>query len=207
MRRLGGVLAALVLLMGTAAACSDGGAKGASGRATTTTEVPVPIAFTVTSFDVETAAPPVAGAVEGARAGVEATMKRWLDEDVLPPLRSAQPAGDLRPLFTAVTGEHVVTTADRAAFVTEGLPPVTGLSAKLATLAVIGLADPDGQIPIVTVHLELELQGTAEGTPLIVVHTGDLVLVPEAEGWKIDSYDIRATRDTPAGTTTTTARS
>jgi len=207
MRRLGGLLAALACLVATAGACSDGGPKGASGRATTTTEAPVPIAFTITSFDVEAAADPVAGAVDGARAGVEATFKRWLEEDVLPPLRSAQPAGDLRPLFTAATGERVATTPDRAAFVSEGLPPVTGLRADRADLAVTGLADPDGQIAIVTVHLDLKLQGRAEGSPLTVEHTGDLALVPEGDGWKIDGYDVRTTRDTADATTTTTAKS
>jgi hypothetical protein len=91
--------------------------------------------------------------------------------------------------------------------VNEGLPPVTGLRAERADLAVTGLADPDGHIPIVTVHLDLKLRGTAEGTPLVVEHTGDLVLVPEGDSWKIDGYDVRATRDTEGDTTTTTATS
>ena len=206
MRRLGGLLAALLVLAGTAAACSDG-PKGAAGRATTTTDVPIPIAFTVTSFDVAAAADPAEGSVDGARAGVEATLKRWLEEDVLPPLRSAQPAGDLRPIFTAATGEQVSTTPDRGAFVSDGLPTVSGLRADRADLAVTGLADPDGHIPIVVVHLDLKLRGTAEGTPMTVEHTGDLTLVPEGDGWKIDGYDVRATRDTAGDATTTTATS
>jgi hypothetical protein len=206
MRRLGGLLVALTFLFGTVGACSKG-PKATSGRATTTTEAPIPIAFTVTSFDVETAAEPAPGAADGARAGVEATLKRWLEEDVLPPLRSAQPAGDLRSLFTAVTGERVATTPDRAAFVSEGLPPVSGLEADTAALALTGLADPDGQIPLVAVHLDLRLKGRAEGTPVTVEHTGDLVLVPEGDGWKIDGYDVRSSRDTPTGATTTTAKS
>jgi hypothetical protein len=198
-------LAALAFLVGTAVGCSNG-SKGASGRGTTTTEAPTPIAFTITSFDVEAVADPVAGTVDSARAGVEATFKRWLEEDVLPPLRSAQPAGDLRTLFTAVTGERVATTPDRAAFVTEGLPPVSGLKADRADLAATALANADGQIAIVTVHLDLKLQGKAESTPLTVEHTGDLALVPEGDGWKIDGYDVRTTRDTPDSTTTTTAK-
>ncbi len=206
MRRLGGVLAALAV-MATAGGCSGGGPSATVGRATTSTEVPNPIAFTVVSFDVEAAADPAAGAVDGAKAGVEATFKRWLEEDVLPPLRSAQVPGDLRSLFTAVTAERAATAPDRAAFVSEGLPPVSGLVADTATLAVVGLADSDGQIPVVAVHLELKLHGRAENTPLTVEHTGDLVLVPEGDGWKIDSYDLRATRQTPAATTTTTATS
>jgi len=209
MRRLGGLSVALagLAVAAVAAACSNGVPTAATGRGPTSTEVPAGIAFTITSFEVEAAADPAPGAVDGARAGIEATFRRWLDEDILPPLRSGQPAGDLRPLFTAVTGERVVTTADRAAFVTEGLPPVSGLTAETASLAVVGLADPGGQIPVAAVHLELKLKGRAEGAPLSVEHSGDLVLVPEGDGWKIDSYDVRATRDTAGATTATTAAS
>ncbi|MEA2972872.1 MAG: hypothetical protein QOG82_1330 [Actinomycetota bacterium] len=206
MRRLGGFVAALACLAMVAGACSKD-SKGAAGRATTTTEVPVPIAFTTTSFDVVATADPAEGAAAGAQAGIEATFRRWLDEDILGPLRSAVPAGDLRHNFTAVTGERVATTPDRAAFASDGLPPVTGLKAETATLAVVGLTDLDGQIPIATVHLELKLHGTAEGTPLTVEHAGELVLVPDGDGWKIDSYDVRATRDTAGAATTTTAKS
>ncbi len=196
-------MAALAVLMATAVACSGGGSEGAAGRATSSTEPPVPIAFTIASFDVEAAADPVAGAVDGARAGVEATFRRWLDEDVVAPLRSGQPAPDLRPIFTPGAGEHVSTTADRGAFVSEGLPPVSGLTAETALLDVSGLADLDGQIPVVNVYVQLKLQGKAQGTPVTVEHIGDISLVPDGDQWKIDSYDVRATRDT-AGTVTTT---
>jgi hypothetical protein len=198
---------ALALLLATAA-CSKSGPQAAAGRATTTTEVPVPISFTVTSFDLELAGDPAPGALDGAKAGVEALFQRWLDEDVLPPLRSAGPAGDVGALFTPTTGQHVITSADRAAFVSEGLPPVTGLAAEIASLALVSLIDPAGNVPAVSVHLELKLQGTAEGTPLTVEHTGDFVLVEvEGFGWRIDSYDTRATRVAAGGATTTTARS
>ncbi len=198
------LLAALVCLA-VAAACSTDGDKGAAGRGTTTTEVPVAIAFATTSFDVEAAAPPVAGAASGAQTGIEATLNRWLEEAVLRPLRSGQPAGDIAPLFTAAAGERIATTPDRAAFVDEGLPPVSGMRAGVATLGMIALADPDGTIPVVAVRLELTLGGLVEGTPLGVEHTGELYMIPEGDAWRIDGYDVRATRATAGGTTTTTA--
>ncbi len=199
-------MAAWACLSAVAAACSGGAPDAAVGRGTTTTEAPAPIAFNV-MFDVAAAAEPAPGAADGARAGVEATFRRWLEEDVLPPLRTNQAPGDLRALFTAAAGERMATTPDRAAFVSEGLPAVSGLKAERADLAVTGLVDPGGQIPIVTVHLDLKLRGRAEGMPLVVEHTGDLLLVPEGDGWKIDGYDVRTTRDTEGDTTTTTAKS
>src|SRR5205085_1337903 len=80
MRRLGSLMAALACLVALATACSHGGDKATAGRATTTTEAPLPIAFTVTSFNVEAAADPAPGAADGARAGIEATLNVWLQE-------------------------------------------------------------------------------------------------------------------------------
>jgi hypothetical protein len=205
MRRLGGLVAALACLAMVAGACSKGGSKGAAGRATTTTEVPVAVAFNVTSFDVEAAADPVAGAAAAAQDGIQATLNRWLDEAVLRPLRSGQPAGDISPFFTTPTRERIATTPDRAAFVDEGIPPVSGVRPGTASLAMVALADPDGNIPLVSVHFDLTLGGTVEGTSLGVEHTGDLFMVPEGDGWLIDGYDIRSTRATEGATTTTTA--
>ena len=202
----GGFVAACACLAMVAGACSKGGDKGAAGRATTTTEVPVAIAFTITSFDVEAAADPVEGAVDGAQAGIEATLKRVAGRGrpPAPPLGRSRRATS-RPSSPPPPGNGWPPRPTGPRSSSDGLPPVSGLKAETATLAVVGLADPDGQIPIVTVHLDLTLRGTAEGTPLTVEHTGDLVLVPEGDGWKIDGYDVRATRDTAGATTTTTA--
>ena len=204
MRRLGGLLAALACLAATVGACSNGGDKATAGRPTTT-EVPVRIAFTTTSFNVEAAADPAPGSADGARAGIEATLNTWLEEGVLKPLRTGQGAGDIGPVFTGAVRERMVATTDRGAFVDEGLPPVSGIAAGTATLAMVALSDADGTIPVVTVHLDLTLGGMAEGTPLGVEHTGDLFMVPDGDAWRIDGYDVRATRATPGATTTTTA--
>lgn len=204
MRRLGALLAALVCLA-VATACSNGDDRAAAGRATTTTEVPVSITFSTTAFALEAAAEPAAGAAIGAQTGIEATLNRWIEEGVLRPLRSAQPAGDITSIFTAAAGERIATTPDRAAFVDEGLPPVQGVRAGVANLAMTALGGPDGTIALVAVHFDLTLGGMAEGTPLGVEHTGDLFMVPEGDAWRIDGYDIRSTRATAAATTTTTA--
>jgi hypothetical protein len=205
MRRLGGLVAALACLAMVAGACSKGGAKGAAGRATTTTEVPVPIVFTATSFDIAAAADPIPGGREGAQTGIEATLNRWLDEAILRPLRSGQPAGDIGSFFTTPARERIASTPDRAAFVDEGIPPVSGVRPGVATLALVALADPDGNIPLVSVHFELTLGGTLEGTPFGVEHTGDLYMLPDGDAWRIDGYDVKSSRATAGGTTTTTA--
>jgi len=198
-------LAALACLAMVAGACSKGDSKAASGRATTTTAVPAPIGFTVASFDVEAVADPIAGGVEGAQAGIVATLNRWLADAVLGPLRSGQPAGDIGSFFTGPTRERIATTPDRAAFVDEGMPPVTGVGAGTASLAMVALADPDGNIPVVAVHVNLTLGGMVEGSPVGIEHVGDLSMLPDGDAWRIDGYDVKATRATAGATTTTTA--
>jgi len=165
------------------------------------------ISFAVASFDVKAAADPIPGGVDGAKAGIESTLNRWLAEGVLQPLRTGQPAGDLAAVFTAVGRERLATTPERSAFVDEGLPPAKDVRAAAASLAMVALADPDGNIPIVTVHVDLKLEGTVEGTPITVEHTGDVVMLPDGDAWRIDGWDIRATRDTASGPTTSTAKS
>ncbi len=198
-------MAALACLAMVAGGCSKDGDKGAAGRATTTTQTPLAISFAVTAFDVEAVADPIEGAASAAQDGIQAALNHWLDDAVLHPLRSGQPAGDITRFFSAPTRERIATTPDRAAFVDEGIPPVSGVQAGVANLGMVALVDPDGTIPVVSVHFDLTLGGMVEGTPLGVEHTGDLFMVPEGFGWVIDGYDVRSTRATEGATTTTTA--
>lgn len=196
-------MASAVILAATA--CSPGSPAATVGRGVPTGPVAA-IAFATTSFDLAASAGPLPGTTEGARAGIESTLNRWLEEGVVRPLRTGQPAGDIAPAFTAPARERIAATADRAAFVDEGLPPVAGLKAPTASLAMVALVDPTGNIPVVTVHVDMKLEGTVEGTPLSVARAADLVMLPDGDAWRIDGYDVAAVRSTPAATTVTTAR-
>lgn len=212
MRRLGLLLTVAVTLF---PACSGRTPPAVLHRVTaptTTAPAPAPppedetIALSAAGFDVQAASPPSPGTVDAAKAGVLATLNRYLDAGVLAPLRTGGPAGELAPLFTPGAAPRVASGPDRGAFIDESVPRLTGLRAESASVGLIGLAGADGTISVVDAVLDLRLIGTDGNAWLTVVRTGELVLLPEPGGWKIDGWDIRASRDSVAGVTTTAAQ-
>ncbi len=154
-----------------------------------------PVTFTVSSFDVEGPASPAS--VERVKAAVAAAFGRYLEAAVLIPVRSGGPAGELTPLFTARAAEHLSASADRNAFVDEGLPPASHIVALASGLRLVGLADGNGDVVLVAARMDLKVSAGIQETTIIIERGGDLLLVPDGDAWKIDSYRIRVTRDTP----------
>jgi hypothetical protein len=205
------VVAGLSLLSG----CTSAVSHAYVNKVTTTTPEtttgssaptgPATIAFTGAGFDVHTAGTVTQATFDATWAGVLATLNRYLDAGVLTPLRTGGPAGDLAPLFTALAVDRVTTGPDRAAFIDEGVPPVTDLRADAAVATLTALAGADGSMSVVDASLDLRLTGQANGAPVSVTRTGDIVLMPEGGSWRIDSYDITARRTFAGAATTTTA--
>lgn len=168
---------------------------------TTTVESPgTPVAFTVSSFVLEGPGKPES--VEAVKAAVLKTLDRYLEAGVLTPLRSGGPAGELTPLFTARAAEHMSTTADRNAFIDEGLPPAPRIVAVASGLRLAGLAGPGGDVVLVAARMDLELVAGAEDATVTIDRGADLLLVADGDTWKIDSYQVRVTRDTPDSSST-----
>ena len=167
---------------------------------------PGQVTITGAGFEVHAAGKVDRAAVQEAWDGVLATMNRYLEAGVLTPLRSGGPAGELAPFFTAQAGERVTSTAsDRAAFVDEGLPPATGITQESAVARLTALAGDDGSVSVVSAWLDVRLRAEVDGSRVTVTHGGELVFLPEGGDWKIDAYDVRASRDSSAGPTTTGA--
>lgn len=200
-------LAALSLLAGCTRPVShaySGRVNAAAGSGATAGPS---ITMVGTDFDVQTAGTVTQATFDAAWAGVLATLNAWLQAGVLTPLRTGGPAGDLAPLFTALAVGRVTTGPDRAAFIDEGLPPASDVRSDAAVAGLTALAGTDGTMSVVTARLDLRLRAQASGAPVTVSRSGELVLLPEGGTWRIDGYDIRASRTfAGAPTTTTTAR-
>ena len=192
-RRLVVVLLALTTLLG-GAGCSK---KKPTARARPTT--------TVASRPITLNVAPSPDTPAAVRDATVALLQRYLDDAILAPMRSGGSAPDLGPLFTAETAPRI-SAGDRAAMVGEGMPRAGGgveADAANATITPFRVGD---QVPLVVAQIDLRLRARdVEGAGVTVAHQGELVLVPEGSGWRIGGYDMLATRDTPAGTTTTTA--
>lgn len=162
-----------------------------------------PPAFTVTGVDVRSAGVPPPPFPDDVRARVVDLLDRYLDQAVVGPLRSGDPAGDLGGLFTA-PALAAVGSADRPALVDEGLPGSSDLRTDAATARLGALLGPDNSVVVVVASLDLRLR-KGGGDPVTVARSGDLVLIPDGPGWKIDGYDVRTARDSGSGPTTTAA--
>jgi hypothetical protein len=194
----------LVVTVILATACSSGGGLMA---VPTTTSAPSSESsdgsFSVTGARVESVRLPPPPFPDDVKASVTATLERYLQEAVLGPLRSGGPAGDLEPVFTGLARARV-DGPDRAALVDEGLPAAGSVRAESATVGFAALAGADGAMTVVTAAVDLRLRAS-DDDPVTIARTGHLVLVPDGDGWKIDGYDVRTTREGGDGATTTTA--
>ncbi len=196
------VVLALVFLAATFGACSG---EDKTAPLPPTEPPPAPIAWDVTVGDVHAVRPPAPGLPDDVRAKVTAMLGRYLADAVVGPLRSGQPAADLGPVFTAAALARL-NGPDRAALVDEGLPRAARLRSEATTARLGALAGADQAVTVVTAAVTLRLH-TGGAESVAIVRTGDLVLVPDGDAWKVDGYDIRTTRDSAdGGGTTTTAR-
>lgn len=164
-----------------------------------------PIAITGAGFDMEAAGNVSRATSDATWAGVLDTLNHYLDAATLTPLSTGGPAGDLAPLFMSAAADRVTKGPDRAALIDEGLPSTNDLKSDAAVATLTALAGSDGVVSVVSAALDLRLSGQANGAPVKVSRSGDLVLLPEGGTWKIDGYDIRASRTVGDAVTTTTA--
>lgn len=169
---------------------------------------PGEVAIAGVGFEVHAVGRVDRAALRQAWAGVLATMSRYLEAGVLIPLRSGGPAADLTTFFTAEAGQRLASApSERAALVDEGLPPATGIAWETAVARLTALVDDQGTVGAVSALLDVRINAEVDGGPLKVTHTGELVLMPDGDTWKIDAFEVRATRDSAGSATTTTARS
>ena len=190
-------LVVVLLALTTVAAGAGCSKKKATARARPTTTVAAGAITLIVAPSPDT--PP---AVKDATV---ALLQHYLDDAILAPLRSGGPAPDLGALFTAETAPRI-SGGDRAAMVGEGMPKARGgikADAANATITPFKVGD---QVPLVVAEIDLRLLARdVEGAGVSILQHGELLLVPEGSTWRIGGYDMLATRDTPAGTTTTTA--
>ena len=166
-----------------------------------------PITIGGAGFVVHAGGPVDQRGFDASWAAVLDTLNRYLDAAVLTPLRSGGPAGDLTPLFSALSVGRVTTVGpDRAAFIDEGLPPAADLRRERGVATLTGLGGRDAVLSVVSAQLDLRLTGQVNGAPFTVVRMGELVLILDGPTWRIDAWDLRVTRSLAGMATTTTVR-
>ena len=196
-RRTAAILAVALLLV--APACSkdkaDDDAAPKPERATTTT-APAAVAPTLSFTIVGTDANGTKAPDDATLAAVKQTMDGWLATAVVAPLHTGQPAGDLSPLFTQAALDRIgADPAVRATLVDEGVPAAKTISAEFANLLLTSVAGPDEVVAMIGARIDVKVHTVGATHDVDVVHQGELVLVPDGPGWKIDSFSLHASRD------------
>ena len=130
-------------------------------------------------------------------AAVHATLDTYLAVAIVAPLHSGAPAADLSAVLSPAALERVTSDpAARATLVDEGLPPMTtSIAAERARATLSSVAGPDGQPAVVGAQLDLVIRATGPTLDIDIVRQGEVVLVPEAGGWRIDSFVLTTKRD------------
>lgn len=193
-RSLAALLAASLLL----AACSDGDDEGGQPATTKAPDTTVPatgVALTLTGTEVQAASKAPPPFPESVQAAVMTSLNGYLANAMVAPLRSGKPPSGLETVFTGAALARL-SGPDRPALVEDGTPVSGEVTPERASAKLTALAAPGGEVVLVTALLDVALVVASKDTRLAVVRTGEVVLVPAGGGWLIDSYDLRAQRDT-----------
>jgi hypothetical protein len=195
-------LAALALAAVLVSGCSKDKKKddAAPGKPAATTTSAAPAAPTLTFTVTETNTNGTKGPDDAQLAAIKKTLDGWLAAAVVAPLHTGQPAPDLAPLFTPPAFERLADPAVRATLVDEGLPPAsTSIAAEVANVLLSTVAGPDEVLAVVGARIDVKVHAVGPTLDVDVVHQGELVLVPEADGsWKIESFALHTARDSRA---------
>ena len=140
---------------------------------------------------------PAAPFPEDQRDVIVQQVRDYIEAATVEPLRSGKAAKGLEKIFdpaalTALQGP------DGAVMLDQGLPKVTGkLKAISQPVAINALADNTGAWIMASARLNLDVTGGLDDGTLKIVRTGELLFVPDAEGWKVTAFDITVDRSGP----------
>ncbi|GMU78402.1 MAG: hypothetical protein AMXMBFR46_11970 [Acidimicrobiia bacterium] len=132
---------------------------------------------------------------DSVRDKVMATLGAYVNAATVRPLQKgtvddAALAGALGPSVTARLGGP-----DRAVLLDEGVPRATKkIVVAAAPVALTGLADAQGNVVVVTAGLDATTTTKTEKGKVSIKRTGELVLTPEADTWKITGYTLTVDR-------------
>jgi len=155
-----------------------------------------PINFTISEVRVSSMAAQPGPFPEDVWAAVVQLLDAYLARAMVDPLRSGAPPGGLDAVFTPAALERV-SGADRASVVEDLISPVSGtVTADRANTILTLLTDRSGAPVLVNASLDILLTVRSDDGAVAVARNGEVVLIQDDSGWRIDSYDLKVARDT-----------
>lgn len=185
-------VALVAVVTASGAACSRGGDGEAATPTTSTTVAPPVLHFTVSGVESNGTAGPTDDVIKA----ITAVLDGYLAAAVVAPLHTGTAAGDLGGVLSAdAIARLAADPPARASLVDEGLPKATSIVATRADVVLGTVAAADEVTALVGARIDLVVRATGPGLDVDIVRNGELVLAPEPEGWRIDSFVVRTTRD------------
>ncbi|HEX2063648.1 MAG TPA: hypothetical protein VHE80_04415 [Acidimicrobiales bacterium] len=188
MARVVRVLAALVVAAAALTACSGGGDD--DGATDSFPTVPEGFGFTVIGADVHAIGAYAPFPPELQRS-VLATVNAYLTAGVVQPLQDDKPPAGVEAAFTPVAATRLA-GPDRAALVEDGAFARGDLRQERANVRFTAMRGPSGDIVVVTAQLDIALVVETSVGDVAAVRAGEMVLVPDGDGWRIDAFDVVA---------------
>jgi hypothetical protein len=199
-------------LLTAAPACTHSKPKAAVRKlppSTTTTTLPE-FKLVVASVDVQAMKYEQVKLPDDVKAQVTTTLSNYLEKAVVEPLRTGQAAVGLDAVFTPVALARLTPgTADRAALIEEPGTAGSAVAPDKEDVSLVVLASQSGDPSVISATIDFGVIVTTPTGQVKIERTGEVVLLPTLPGWRVDSYDVVAKRDTvppPPPTTTTTAK-
>lgn len=130
----------------------------------------------------------------------------YVDAGLIEPLKTGKPPNqDVFAIFDQNATARLKSN-DHTFVFEEGMPKLTGdLEAKATPIILTALADPLGQIQLVTASFVYDAVAPTKDGKFAINRSIELTFVPDGQGsWKVTGYDVSVGRQ-PATATTTTA--
>lgn len=188
-----GIIVVGLLIAGVTAARQPSGERSGAAEAGEDRPHPRaahPASFTVSGIEANGTALPTQPVVDA----VLGQLNSWANAGVLDPVRSGLEPPLLEQLFTTAARPAAATT-DRATLFAIGLPRAETI-VDTATAHLHTVAGPDAGTAVVVASVDLRLLAQAGEQRLRIVRTGEVVLIPEADGvWRIDGWRLHAAEE------------
>lgn len=175
-------------------ACSSGGSESARKPARVKPS-PRAAALHATAGTVDVASGGKIVALPDAdRDAALAVLDRYVAAATLAPLEG-KPAENLAAAFTSTAAPALI-GPEQDALVDTSVPKATGaVKAVLAPVNLTALSDQSGAIDLIGTTFDLTVNATANGGPIAIHRTGELMLTRDGDAWKILGFTLAVTRD------------
>jgi hypothetical protein len=172
---------------------SDSKKKTTPTDASTTAAAKTDATFKITTATVDAPGNPVAFPA-AANTAIAAALKTWATDAVLTPLETGK-AGPAA-IFSPAASTHVAVANDHGTLFeslrAQGTVKITAASASL-----VGLADTNGAIGLITAHYTFDVQTKTADGAITISHGGDFVFAPQGSTWQVAYYDAIVLRSGP----------